>query len=158
MSLPPPEEKAPASLDNTQLLVFSGHSKAAVQKRGLQIQEYVKANPGTIRDLSYTLAFRREHLKHRAFMTAQDAAPGSPSECEEAKPSGVSVAYVFTGQGAQWPDMGKQLINSSERFRASVKQMDGALQALPHPPTWTIMGRAQNPLVFYSKARAYPVV
>lgn len=152
MSLPPPEEKATASLDNTQLLVFSGHSKASVQKRGLQLQEYVKTNPGTIKDLSYTLAYRREHLKYRAFMTAQDAAPNPPSECEESKSSDVSVAYVFTGQGAQWPDMGKQLINSSERFRGSVSQMDKALQALPHPPAWTIMGRFPNILVFYSKA------
>lgn len=66
------------------------------------IEGYLNAHPDRIDDTAYTLAQRREHLKLRNFSVFK----GSSEPLEVAartKYQGPSqVAFVFTGQGAQW--------------------------------------------------------
>jgi acyl transferase domain-containing protein len=47
---------------------------------------------------------------------------------------------IFSGQGAQWPGMGKELIENDDFFRKDISAMDAVLQRLEHPPNWTIVG------------------
>lgn len=59
---------------------------------------------------------------------------------QKAKTSTAKVAFIFTGQGAQWAGMGRTLIETSEAFRDNIRGMDAALQRLDEPPSWTIEG------------------
>lgn len=54
-------------------------------------------------------------------------------------PSDRQVAMIFSGQGAQWAGMGKELLQNNTGFRQDVEAMDRILQNLKHPPSWTIM-------------------
>jgi acyl transferase domain-containing protein len=48
---------------------------------------------------------------------------------------------IFSGQGAQWPEMGKDLIQIDPRFREDIRAMDDILQSLNYPPDWKIDGK-----------------
>ena len=50
------------------------------------------------------------------------------------------MTFVFTGQGAQWPGMGKALMASFDAFLNAIRQMDNVLQSLTEPPSWSIEG------------------
>lgn len=45
---------------------------------------------------------------------------------------------VFDGQGVQWPEMGKALIEADPRFRADILAMDSILQSFAQAPDWKI--------------------
>ncbi|KAI1329792.1 hypothetical protein F5Y16DRAFT_417350 [Xylariaceae sp. FL0255] len=55
-------------------------------------------------------------------------------------PSGVSqLVMVFTGQGSQWPQMGRDLLLTNQIFQNSVRSLDSIMQDLgPYTPTWKI--------------------
>lgn len=61
---------------------------------------------------------------------------------EDAKPSSqeARIAMVFTGQGAQWPLMGRDLLKSNPVFRSSIHSLDEYLRKElgGHAPKWSI--------------------
>lgn len=98
-------------------------------------------------DLAWTLQARKSEFATKATFSAStisqlkskiDAkleisrAPGSTIGVR-AKPvaSKPGVLGVFTGQGAQWPAMGAQLIRSSEFVRRRVRDLEESL--VQHP-------------------------
>ncbi|KAI0398130.1 polyketide synthase, partial [Xylariaceae sp. FL0594] len=56
-----------------------------------------------------------------------------------AKKSKPRLGFVFTGQGAQWYAMGRQLIQESPIFRQTLQRCDAVLQSLPDAPEWSIL-------------------
>lgn len=48
------------------------------------------------------------------------------------------ILGVFTGQGAQWPSMSRELLSSSRVFRDSVQRLQKVLDECPDPPSWSI--------------------
>lgn len=61
-----------------------------------------------------------------------------------------SIVMAFSGQGAQWPEMGVDLLEADVGFRDDIKAMDKVLQTLMHPPGWTIEGKRKISCVFTS--------
>ncbi|KLU90910.1 hypothetical protein MAPG_09435 [Magnaporthiopsis poae ATCC 64411] len=63
-------------------------------------------------DLAYTLSERRSRFWYRAFATAASATDIHPGDFTlgKKKPKTPRVGFVFTGQGAQWPQMGKAVL------------------------------------------------
>jgi acyl transferase domain-containing protein len=51
-----------------------------------------------------------------------------------------SLIFVFTGQGAQWAEMGKKLSEAFPSFRDDIKEMDNILSRCNTPPSWNILG------------------
>ncbi|KAL2807793.1 thiolase-like protein [Aspergillus granulosus] len=49
------------------------------------------------------------------------------------------VGFVFTGQGAQWYAMGRELIQQSSLFHQVLERCDDILHELPDAPTWFIV-------------------
>ncbi|UKZ78777.1 putative Hybrid PKS-NRPS biosynthetic cluster [Trichoderma virens FT-333] len=51
------------------------------------------------------------------------------------------ILGVFTGQGAQWPAMGRELIKKSSLFRKCIQECEAVLSALPEQdiPKWSLM-------------------
>ena len=138
-------ERSTASPDgfmdrNPRLLVVSARSAESLQKQIEQITEYSNANQSLLHDLAYTLGCRREHLSHRAFTVAQCNETISSSNFQAAADVAPELVWVFTGQGAQWAGMGKDLIRSFPIARQCITKLTAALQQLPDGPSWSLQG------------------
>ncbi|KAL2867458.1 type I polyketide synthase [Aspergillus lucknowensis] len=103
-------------------------------------------------DLAYTLGTRRSKLSNRAYTLAgqetlkEDLNPEAfVTPAEGASLTKLPFAFVFTGQGAQWAQMGKELIEEFPSFRKSLVELDNDLQKLPHAPTWTLRSALLDP-------------
>ncbi|KAI0450357.1 hypothetical protein F5B21DRAFT_529187 [Xylaria acuta] len=92
--------------------------------------------------ISYKLAYKRTHFKWR---TVVHASSGIELEnalaSKEASPilSTVepSIGFVFTGQGAHWAGMGKELIEIFPKFHEALQQLDQCLVSLG--ASWSII-------------------
>ncbi|KAK8016789.1 type I iterative polyketide synthase [Apiospora rasikravindrae] len=90
-------------------------------------------NEDTLVDLAYTLDQRRSHFPWRTSITAssiselkeaaETAMKGTTSHSKRAMDD-PGLCFVFTGQGAQWPQMGRKLYQESATFRASIDAAD----------------------------------
>ncbi|KAM6478067.1 putative PKS-NRPS protein [Trichoderma sp. SZMC 28011] len=56
----------------------------------------------------------------------------------DAKVSQPRFLGVFTGQGAQWPTMGREILKSSPVATEILQKLHDSLQSLPDPPSWTL--------------------
>ncbi|KAI1333951.1 acyl transferase domain-containing protein [Xylariaceae sp. FL0016] len=48
------------------------------------------------------------------------------------------LAFIFTGQGAQWAGMGREMMRESPDFAASIRSMDKTLRSLEYAPAWSL--------------------
>ena len=125
-----------------RLLVLSANHTDSLSTLVGRYKEYVKEKPQNLSDLAYTLGARREHLPYRTFLVTdgKEFVEGA----QAIKPNSVSrLNFVFTGQGAQWAGMAKELIHDYPSARRDIEIMDQALQDLPHAPSWTILGELE---------------
>jgi acyl transferase domain-containing protein/NADPH:quinone reductase-like Zn-dependent oxidoreductase len=113
-----------------------------------------------LRDLAYTLSAHRSPHKIRSFAIAASTGaliseletPRASAEWKTAPAHSSSstprIGFVFTGQGAQSWDMGRQLIEAHPPFRATLERCDAVLQGLPEPldrPEWSIVDELVRP-------------
>ena len=52
-----------------------------------------------------------------------------------------TIGFVFTGQGAQWSQMGKGIIETFPASKLLLKRLDDVLQSLPDPPSWSLLSK-----------------
>lgn len=137
---------APAQAPDTpQLLLYSANSPKSLTRMIDNYREFVEKNPESIGDLAYTLANRREHLTHRAFAVASRGGLGTVSPMTKSGQP-PKVVMVFTGQGAQWPRMGRELLDSNSIFRTSIRSLDRYLQDMSEgAPQWRIEEELRKP-------------
>ncbi|MER5261879.1 acyltransferase domain-containing protein [Actinosynnema sp. NPDC002837] len=117
----------------------SAKSAEALRAQAARLRDHLEARPAEPADVARTLA-ARTRFAHRAVVrdvTDLDAlAGGRPGVV-----SGVVAdaadrpVFVFPGQGAQWPGMGRELLASSEVFAAAV---DGCGEALAPHVDWSL--------------------
>lgn len=131
------------------LLPVSADSAPSFNIRMQQtISSIEDCNYDSIRRIAYTLTQRRSAMKYRGFVVAHTSPDRQPvtvvaqsGDGREVSPSdGSPVAFIFTGQGAQYSGMGKELFQNDENFQATIEEMDRCLQSLPSPltPTWRL--------------------
>ncbi|KAL2864803.1 type I polyketide synthase [Aspergillus lucknowensis] len=127
--------------DSPYLFLISARGTKALQKRIEQIADYANnKSPPCHEDLSHTLAVRRKHLPHRAFAVVRSNAPVDPSAFAQTRAPSKSrlLTMVFTGQGAQWAGMGRDIMRQFDCVRADIETMDGLLQSIFPDYTWTL--------------------
>lgn len=57
-----------------------------------------------------------------------------------------NIVMVFTGQGAQWPQMGRELLRSNKTFKASIRALDAHLQTIAgEKPQYSIEAELKKP-------------
>jgi acyl transferase domain-containing protein len=132
------------------ILLFSGNDDSS-------LQAYVKAlkrhlmYPGVqvkLPDLAFTLSERRTHHFHRGFVVTNKAAFDSRAliSCKKS-PLTPRIGFVFTGQGAQWPQMGKLLVEGFPLAGKLLRYLDTVLQQTRMPPAWSLIGNFSPPLL-----------
>ncbi|KAI1099372.1 fatty acid synthase S-acetyltransferase [Jackrogersella minutella] len=112
-----------------QLLLYSANASKSLTRMIENYKEWIEKHPNKVGDLAYTLALRREHLPHRTFAIfnngiVENAAPPTKATLK------LNVVMVFTGQGAQWPLMGRELLQSNKTFRSTIQTLDQHLKAI----------------------------
>ncbi|KAF9888394.1 hypothetical protein FE257_008672 [Aspergillus nanangensis] len=140
--LPPPKRP----LMSPELLVYSANSTEALQQVMCTYKAWAQRNPDRIGDLAFTLANKREHLPYRAFAVANLMGSLTASGLSKSGEP-PNVVMVFTGQGAQWPQMGRCMLQSSiySVFKQRIQSLDTHLQTLSHAPDWGIEDEIKRP-------------
>ncbi|TLD29138.1 hypothetical protein PspLS_03477 [Pyricularia sp. CBS 133598] len=152
----------------SQLFVFSSSDKDGVSRVVNQIADYLakktkqyrpntRDQPKFLRDLSYTLACKRTRHPWRSFVVAKTQS--SLSAMLQEKPlatraaSEPQLAFVFTGQGAQWPAMGRDLMEYPTFRESLYKAEEYMTQTLRCPWSLTCEHLFTNP--HYTKFGAH---
>lgn len=141
----PPKDQASkgaASVSEHSLLLFSANTKHSLSRQISQYTKVATQDAGSLRNIAYTRALRREHLPYRAFAVL-DPQGRVLSESDMLKAprrtQTRNVAMIFSGQGSQWAGMGRELLQNSSTFSRDLAIMDDILQGLPEPPDWSLV-------------------
>jgi len=121
-----------------RLFVISANDETAVRKSmeklGIFLEQHAELYQTTMpRNLAYTLCQRRSHMPWRVALVANMCSSLALAlNSHEAVPRRTSarcprIAFVFTGQGAQWHAMGRELLGSHPVFASSIKRADSHL-------------------------------
>ncbi|KAJ5516813.1 polyketide synthase/peptide synthetase [Penicillium freii] len=146
--------------------VFSGSSEASLVTL-LDLYASFLRNTPTVnpQDLAWSLHARRTQLPFKLAISARDtdslqkklqetikASRTSSGATVGVRTAGLSsqgrrILGVFTGQGAQWPGMGKDLIELSSFCRDFLSTLEESLNHLPEfeRPSWSLVGEMLAP-------------
>ena len=145
----PPAPISVAQPDTPQLLLFSANSNDSLKNMTENYQAFLEKNPDKLGDVAYTLAHGREQFAYRAFRVASPGRAGTLSAIVKApvgaRQKAPNLVMVFTGQGAQWPQMGKELIRSHPVFRTTIRCLDQHLKRAVPEAQWTIEDELLKP-------------
>ncbi|KAI9054258.1 hypothetical protein LZ554_001426 [Drepanopeziza brunnea f. sp. 'monogermtubi'] len=137
-------------------LVLSANNEASLATMVSNYRDFIASNDQiNLNDLAWTLQNRRSELALKvtfagpsreallANMTAiigktQQSPPAAIGTRCDHRSKSPRILGVFTGQGAQWANMGRELVLSSSMAKASVVHLDAALAELPDGPAWTL--------------------
>lgn len=139
-----PHRTSPLEIDARTVLPFVVSSKSLTSLRN-NIQQLIlyaqTATEASFSSLSYTLTSRRIHHNYRMGVTASDleslknalvteAAKGDFTPISSKVPQ---MAFVFTGQGAFYASLGRDLYQQSSLFRAEITYLNelAIIQKLP---------------------------
>lgn len=135
------------------ILPLSSHSENGGKLLQKKLTQYIADHPDTlVQDLVHTFSTRRSLHRFRSFAiggnlkTVNDAATtlGPLASWRQAGKS-PRLGFVFTGQGAQWYAMGRQLIEQNDFFKNTLAECENVLRALPDAPSWSILDEMTKP-------------
>lgn len=131
------------------VLPITAASVKSLDARTEDVRNVLKSgNSKTLRGLAKSLAQRSTHFNYRnCLVFRSNESMGSAQEESAvhldgfARTSGPpTIAFVFTGQGAQYATMAKELVLGNHTFRATIRSLDKTLRTLPsdQAPSWTL--------------------
>jgi acyl transferase domain-containing protein/acyl-CoA synthetase (AMP-forming)/AMP-acid ligase II/acyl carrier protein len=141
------------------VLTLSARTESALQDLARQYADRIPDSPSSIRDLCYSANTGRCAFEQRlaivteplgdatASQTLRDilatvaAGDGSPVALRGVARAGQrpKLAFLFTGQGAQFAGMGRQLYKTEPSFKASIDRCDAILRAYLEQPLLSVL-------------------
>lgn len=123
-------EDASSTRNDTPLVfTLSARDEASVRTSALAIADYLDRGDScpSLSNLAYTLNDKRTHLPWRLAVNASTVGELQHNlRSDSLRPSNSSgvprLGFVFTGQGAQWYAMGRELINEYPVFREAIEE------------------------------------
>ncbi|RSN71050.1 polyketide synthase, partial [Streptomyces sp. WAC 05379] len=140
-----PEDQpgTPADLPGTTLFPLSARTLPALRSQADRLLRTLEQQPELpLPAMAATLAHHRTHFEHRAVVQAADRGelltalhalaesrpdPDRTAGPEQALPTG-KLAFVFPGQGSQWPGMARDLLDRDPVFADELDRCDAALR------------------------------
>jgi amino acid adenylation domain-containing protein len=137
-------EEAPAQTSDParpwQLICLSAKTETALQQYRDDLAGFLAGHPDVnLADVAHTLQVGRARFAHRGFIVGRDVAELA-AQLAQAKSrhwqrgrvdgAGARVAFMFPGQGSQYPGMGRGLHEQEAVFRDAVDECARLLQ--PH--------------------------
>ncbi len=123
----PPARRPAAASRPDNVLLLSARTPAALDAATERLRLHLEHHPELdVHDAAYTLQVGRRHFTQRraiaftgrADLLAALAQPGGQTVCDGA--AARPLAFVFPGQGNQFPGMGLELYHSEPVFRAEI--------------------------------------
>ncbi len=137
-----------------QVLMISAKSADALEQQTANLGQFLKTHPeANLADVAYTLQVGRKSFNHRRILVTDSVAEAARAFSEgdpkhiltvshQKDPNQPPVAFMFSGQGSQYVNMGRELFDNEPVFREEMErcftilkeeaQLD--LQALIYPP------------------------
>ncbi|KAB8257378.1 hypothetical protein BDV32DRAFT_140451 [Aspergillus pseudonomiae] len=126
----------------SRVYLFSGFDERSTARQLQTFREYLlkerpEADERYMNNLAYTLNERRTIHASRAAIVGT-----SPETLAEALSGRIqivkarrrpSIGFVFTGQGAQWAGMGKELLEAYPVFHESIQRIDDYIKSIGAP-------------------------
>lgn len=144
---PEDDELAKAALvklgePSQKLLVLSAFHERALQRSISALEKWMHSQSGdhkqSLDDLAYTLTEKRTSFPWKSVAIASTYTTKLSWSAPLRAKQQMNVCFVFTGQGAQWHGMGRELLDY-EVFRISMLQADMYFKSLGS--TWSLMGK-----------------
>lgn len=135
-------------------LPLSAASPAGLCAQAKQLHTWITQNTDEEPDftaIAYSLATTRSHFDYRAVITAEDSQSAlnalkelaanhyTPGVIQGVRSPSGNVAFLFTGQGAQWPTMGQGLYAMCPVFAQTLDDVCKHLDPLLPQPLKTVM-------------------
>lgn len=137
----------------TRVFVFSSGDQNGIKRIGDTYSGFLADHSNILadaylNDLAYTLSEKRTVFPWRSAVVASSrdgllkALPSLARAARQVRPSSsakIGLGFVFTGQGAQWPEMGRDLL-LYPAFRQSLTAASVYLQEIGCP--WVLTGKS----------------
>lgn len=141
-----PEEVPQASVATPCLppLLLTARSDNALRDLAdAYARQHMEITASAYYDMAYTAAFHRERMEKRLLLSveaASDVAPSLQAFAQGEQPENIvtesalsersGIAFIYTGNGAQWAGMGRALYEESSVFRRLVHELDHLLRPM----------------------------
>ena len=130
------------------MLCLSASDSDGIERQAKLLVQYLQDHHGSglMNDLVYTLGQRRSVHKHRYAIHGESIQEMQSilerTKFDAPKAGGhKKLAFLFTGQGAQWPRMGCELIAAYPVFNESFQVADKRMESLG--ATWSLLGMSK---------------
>ena len=128
-----------------KILCLSANDSSGVERQARRLAEYLRGHLDSVSidDLVYTLGQRRSFHRYR-YATQGSSIKSLQHNLERVKynppkAGGLRrLAFIFTGQGAQWPRMGCELFSAYPVFKTTFQAADEHVRCLG--AKWSLLG------------------
>ena len=136
------------------LFTLSAQSRQALQTLARRYQTFLEAQPAlSLVDICFTTSVGRTHFEHRLAIPTESAA--QLREQLEAFAAGKQttglvsgqvgnrsrpkIAFLFSGQGSQYPGMGRQLYDTQQTFRQALERCEELMRPYLEQPLLSVL-------------------
>lgn len=162
------------SEQSVHVLTLSAKSEQALKRLTSDFSSYLDGDSsGNLSSICYSVNAGRSHLTHRIAAVAdsipllrEQLAAFSEGRTAVGLESGQiqtwnrpKIAFLFTGQGAQYPEMGRRLYETEPTFRIALDRCDAILRGHLEIPLLSLFyGTASASLLLNQTAYAQPIL